>query len=197
MKTNEKTTALARNGGMTMVELIMTTMILGIVLIVVNSVFFSSHDMYTKTNERAGMQMDSRLGLSIMSQELRHAGCDPAEIGVQGVVRAAADTVRIRSDLDGDGVIETTEPSEDVTYFYDSSVQALFRDPGTGGAEIIVANVSNFTIAYLDASNNVLSPLPLDATKTAQVRAFALTIKTERPKSGEIELATTIALRNR
>lgn len=181
--------------GLTLVEVAITGMILGIVLAVVMGVFFSSNRLHQKTNQRVGMQMSTRLGLDIMTKELRHAGCDPSEVGVTGVVKAAADTIRIRADLDGDGAIQTAEPSEDVTYYYDPGTQILYRDPGTG-PQVIVPNVTNVTISYLDGASNVLGPLPLDATNMARVRSVAITITADSQDAGQVTWGTTVALRN-
>lgn len=178
-----------------MVELMVTTVALGIILAVVNSVFFTSNDMYARTNQRAEIQMDNRLGMGIMAREIRVAGCDPDQVGVQGIVRAAADTIRVRADRDADGFIQTTEPSEDVTYFYDAGQQMIFRNPGTG-PQPIVDNVSALTITYLDASNNVLGPLPLTALQANKVRLVSLAMTTTSQDAGEITLNTTIMLRN-
>lgn len=185
----------AGNRGMTMVELMITTLVFGIILAVLNSVFFSSNTMYAKTNERIGLQMNSRMGLSILTTELRQAGCDPTGMGVTAVVRATADTIRVQSDSNGDGAISTAEPSEDVTYFFDNATQSLNRDPGTGAA-VIVPNVSNATFTYLDGSNNVLGPTPLDANQANRVRTIAVTLTTTSANAGNITLTTSIALRN-
>ena len=185
----------AGNRGMTMVELMITTLVFGIVLAVLNSVFFSSNTMYAKTNERIGMQMNSRMGLSIMTTEVRQAGCDPTGMGVNAIVRATADSIRVQGDSNGDGAISTAEPSEDVTYFFDNASQTLNRDPGTGAA-VIVPNVTNATFTYLDGSNNVLGPLPLDANLANRVRTVAITLTTTSQNAGDITLTTSIAIRN-
>jgi prepilin-type N-terminal cleavage/methylation domain-containing protein len=184
-----------KQDGFTMVELMVTTVALAIILAVVNSVFFTSNDMYSRTNQRADLQMDNRLGMGIMAREIRHAGCDPQEIGITGVVRAAADTIRVRADMDGDGAIQTAEPSEDITYFYNPAQQTIFRDPGTG-PQPIVDNVSAMTLTYLDANNNVLGPLPLSAAQANRVRLVSIAMTTTSQDAGDLTLNTTVLLRN-
>lgn len=179
-----------------MVELLITTVVFGVVLAVLNSVFFSSNRMYAKTNERVGLQMNGRMGMSIMMTEIRQAGCDPTGMGVVGIVRATADSIHVRSDIDGDGAIATVEPSEDVTYFFDAGANTLNRDPGTG-AEVIVPNVTNAAFTFLDGSNNVLGPLPLDATQADRVRTVTVTVTSTTADAGNMTLSTAITLRNR
>lgn len=178
-----------------MAELLVTTIVLAIVLAAVNAVFFSSNDMYARSNNRAGAQMNSRLGMSIFSQEIRHAGCDPTGMGVTPILTAAQDTLRLNADLDGDGAIETVEPSEDITYFYDPLQQAVFRDPGTG-PQLIVPNVSALILVYLDAANQPLAPLPLTPAQADRVNSVLVQMTTEAEGAGEVTLTTTITLRN-
>ena len=63
MKT--KTRFFGNERGLTLVELAVTVIILGIVLVVVNRVFFASTRVYGVTSVRAGQQMSARAGLSI------------------------------------------------------------------------------------------------------------------------------------
>jgi prepilin-type N-terminal cleavage/methylation domain-containing protein len=190
-----KLSAWRNHFGFTLVEMIMTVLIFGIVLAVVNRVFFGTNDTYTKTSQRAGMGMNARLGLAMMSNDFRSAGCDPNGIGVVGIVIADDDSVRIRADLDGDGTIETTEPSEDVLYFFDPGTGSVFRNPGAG-AQLLVPNVTVMTLTYLDVNNNVLGPPPLSATEAALVRSIGLSITLQTRRAGELTLNTTVALRN-
>lgn len=185
------------SSGMTLVEVMITASILGVVLLVISGVFVSTSRLYSKTNQRAGVQMNSRQGISIMMTEIRQAGADPGDppIGVLAIVDARQDTIHVRSDLDGDGAIQTTEPSEDVTYFFDSTAQAILRDPGSG-PQVIVPNVTAMTLSYFDASNTQLNPMPLSAADAARVRSVGLTITSEDRDSGAMTLTTRIALRN-
>jgi len=181
--------------GMTLVEVMLAMLMLGVVMIVITGVFISSHHLYGKTNRRANMQMNARLGLGIMTREIRQAGCDPAGLGIPSVAYATGDTLRIQSDLDGDGTLATAEPSEDVTYFFDSNAQVLFRDPGSG-PQVLVKNVRNMAIVYRDANDNVLAPLPLTPEQTARIRSVSISMTARGLKKEEYTLTTRIALRN-
>lgn len=181
--------------GLTMVELMITTVILAVVLAVVNGIFFSSNEMYAKTNRRAGIQSNTRLGMSIMTKEIRHTGLDPLDAGINGLMAAKADTIRCIADMNADGAIQTAEPSEDVTYFYDAVAQAVMRDPGAG-PQVIVPNVTAMNFAYLDGANNPLLPLPLTPAQTSQVRSVAISMTSQARDVGDVTITTTIALRN-
>jgi prepilin-type N-terminal cleavage/methylation domain-containing protein len=181
--------------GLTLVEVMMTLLIFATVLAVINNVFFTTQGLYSVTSQRADMQMNSRSGLGVMVTEIRAAGCDPAQIGVVGIVSATADTIRVRSDLDGNGAITTNEPSEDIRYFYDADTRTIFRDPGTGPVAM-VPNVESLIFSYFDRDNQPLFPLPLDPAAAAMVRSVGITITSETPRGGAMDASTRIALRN-
>ena len=141
--------------------------------------------------------MGTRSGLALMLNELRQAGADPGDtpIGLAAVVTARADLIRVRADLNGDGVIQTAEPSEDVTYSYDSTANTVSRDPGSG-AVVLIPNVTSMGLVYFDDANQPLGPLPLSTANAARVRAIGLSMTAERRDSRPITLSTRIALRN-
>ena len=188
--------SLARNNqGLTLVEVMMTLLIFATVLAVINNVFFTTQNLYSSTSQRANMQMNARTGMGVMMTEIRAAGCDPTEMGLVAIVRATQDTVRVRSDLNGDGAITTAEPSEDVMYFYNPGNETVYRNSGAGAAAMI-PNVSSMNFAYFDENNQPLTPLPLSAARAALVRSVEISITSETPKGGELNTSTRIGLRN-
>ena len=122
-------------------------------------------------------------------------GCDPTEAGIAGIRRATADSCRFQSDLNGDGAIQTDEPSEDIVYFFDPGQETVFRDPGTG-PQIFITNVTQFAFQYFDDNNQVLGPLPLNNNLIPEVRSIGITITAETPRGGQIGTTTRIGLRN-
>lgn len=186
------------NRGMTLVELLITTAILGIVLLVVTGIMLSSSRLETRTVRRATVQAASRQALALMTTELRQAGADPGNppAGVVGIVSADSNQVRVRADLNGDGAIQTAEPSEDVTYSYNDTTNSISRNPGSGPTALI-SNVTDMRLSYFDAANQPITPLPLSTANAARVTAIGLTITSESRDSHPITLTTRITLRNR
>ena len=186
------------SSGKTLVELLVTTTILGIVLMTVSTIMLSSSRVQSRTVRRAEIQSSSRQALSLMATELRQAGADPSNLpaGVIGIVAGEADMVHLRADLNGDGVIQTAEPSEDVTYRYDNIAHVVTRDSGPGPAAILL-HVTGMQLSYYDAANQALVTLPLSTSDAARVKTVGLTITSEYRDSKPITLTTRITLRNR
>ncbi len=183
--------------GLTLVELTVTVVILAVVFLIVSSLFLSTSRFQSRTVRRAEVQMSGMQGMSLMTMEIRQAGADPADpqIGVVPIVTASATQIRVRSDLNADGVLQTTEPSEDVTYSYDAGQQAILRDPGSGAA-VAIPNVTDMALTYFDASDTPLTTFPLSATDAALVRSVGLTMTTQDRDSVGMTLTTRIMLRN-
>jgi prepilin-type N-terminal cleavage/methylation domain-containing protein len=182
---------------MTLLEMMVVIVILGVVMMTLMGIAMSATALHGRTTRLAGVQMSARQGVALMETEIRQAGADPRtpQIGVIAIGAGQANLIQVRADLNGDGVITTAEPSEDVTYSYNAGTQSVLRNPGTG-AQVIIPNVSAMTLSYFDAANALITPLPLSATNAARVRAVGLTITAMDADSMAITLNTRIALRN-
>lgn len=183
--------------GFSLVELMVVTAVLAAVVLVVSSFLMTSSKAEQQTVRRARIQGDARQTLYLMTTEIRQAGADPSTppVGVIGLASAGDATLRVRSDLNGNGVIETAEPSEDVTYAYDSTAKVIRRDPGTGAA-VVDSNVTAMTFTYFDSANQPVIPTPLSATDAARVCSIGLSVTSVDKDSQPLTLTSRIALRN-
>lgn len=184
--------------GMTLVELLVTTAILGGVLLIATGILLSTGRAESRTVRRAAVQASSRQALALMTTEIRQAGADPCNppAGVVALVSADSTAIRVRADLNADGALQTSEPSEDVTYRYDAASRTVTRDPGTG-AVAVLANVRALRLTYFDTARQPVGPLPLSAANAARVKTVGLTVTTESRDSAPMTLTTRITLRNR
>ncbi len=183
------------NEGFTLVEMMMTLLIFGVVMGVIGNVFFTTQGLYGRTSQRAAQQQGVRAGLTVMVEELRRAGADPLLTGLVGLVTCDSGTVHIRAELNDIAGIQTVEPSEDVTYFWDPALETVFRDNGTGPLPLIT-NVSDFELQYFDVANVLLAPLPLTPALAGAVKSIAIAITTETNQGGEVSSQTRVGLRN-
>ena len=186
------------SAGMTLVELMVVIGVSALVALLVTTVLFSSAHMGARTSRRAEIQGGSRQALSMMTTELRQAGADPSipPTGVVGIVAADSVKIHVRADLNGDGIIQTAEPSEEVTYAWSDSTHVLSRDPGTG-PEPVLSNVRALTLKYFDENNTQLTSLPLSASDAARVHSIRISLTAEEGDSHPITLTTRATLRNR
>jgi len=183
--------------GFTMVELLVALSIMATVIAILAAVLIGSVHTQRETMSRAEIQAAARQTVALMATELRQTGADPRipPVGVVGVAAADSTSVRIRADLNGDGAIGTTEPSEDVTYTYNPNTQTVSRNPGTG-AQALQNHVTNLRFTYFDSEDAPLTSLPLSTTDRALVHSIGLTLTCDTPDSHPLTLTTRITLRN-
>ena len=67
--------------GMTLVEMMVALVLFGVIMGVVFSFLVNSRRSYTSISERVEYQQSARAVLSLVTREIRSAGCDPLEIG--------------------------------------------------------------------------------------------------------------------
>lgn len=191
----QRLSLLGNPSGLTMVEMMVGIVLAAVAAGVVYSVFISTQGMYYDSREILDNQSDSRVILSMLAQEIRSAGSDVQDIGVQRLVSCAADTIHVQSDLNSDGVISTQEPAEDVKYYYDAARKELYRDTGVG-AIVVLKGLESCTFQYLDANGNALSPLPLDAAGRRQVRAVQIDLSVQLKNDAIRDFSSVVAIRN-
>ena len=199
MRTHVRTqrSAPRRLAGFTLVELMIAIVVLSIVVVGVSSILMTSGRAESRTVRRARLQGDARQTLYLMTTEIRQAGADPGNppIGLVGLASASDASVHIRADLNGNGAIETAEPSEDITYAWDSTAKVIRRDPGTGAA-VVDSNVTALTFTYFDATGLPVVPTPLSAADCARVCSIGVSMTALDNDSQPITLTARIALRN-
>jgi len=190
--------SLSASRGMTLAELLVTMTILGLVIVVVTGMFIRSSRLESRTVRRAEMQAATRQALALLTTELRQAGADPRNppAGVVAIVSADSTVIRVRADLNGDGTLQTSEPSEDVTYQWNAGTKVVTRDPGAGASPIL-RNVTLMRLTYFDSANQQILPMPLSTANAARVTSIRLRLTSEHRDSAPLALDTRITLRNR
>jgi type IV pilus assembly protein PilW len=183
--------------GFTLLELLVTLTILAMVLLVLSTIFIATNRTHRKVNRNANLQASARQALSLLSTEVREAGADPTvpPTGIVGIVSADSVSLRVRADLNADGAITTTEPSEDVTYTYVPGTKTLQRNPGTGASDLL-KNVTAMTFTYFDVNNAPLTSLPLSASDRLAVHSIGVSITCLDRDSQTLNLSSRISLRN-
>jgi prepilin-type N-terminal cleavage/methylation domain-containing protein len=181
--------------GMTLVELMIALAIFGIIMGVVFGFMAGARDSYTETRQKARYQQSMRATITLLSREVRSAGCDPMSSGFERIAQADVDLLQCRMDLNGDADAADNSPDEDITYTYDAGAGQLSRDAGNGPM-VILRGLTNLAFTYFDDDGNLLNNVPLNALDRSRVRSVALTFQGETNEGDPVNYSTRIALRN-
>lgn len=181
--------------GLTLVEMMISVAAFGMIMIVIMGFLVGSRNSYTETRERAQTQQSMRAVLSLLTAEIRSAGCDPTASGFDTFGLADVSTLQARMDLNGDSDVTDNNPDETVTYTYNAGAGELSRNDG-GGAQVILRGLTGVTFTYFDATGNALGGTPLSAGDRARVRSVQILLQGETIKGEPVDYSTRIALRN-
>ncbi len=186
---------LGNRRGMTLVEMLVALSLFGIAMTVIFTFMINSRRSYSDISERVEYQQAMRAVMSLVSREVRSAGCDPTAINFTRFPVADLGQLQCRMDLDGDGVIEVVEPAEDVIYMYLPVTEELTRNSGSG-AQTILRNITNLTFLYFDENGNQLGPVPLAASDRDLIRFVEIVIQGVSDRDEPVNYTTRILIRN-
>ena len=133
--------------------------------------------------------------LSLVTREVRSAGCDPTESGFETIGVASATQMSCLSDLNGDADTGDQGPDESVSYSYDAVAGELSRDSGNGPV-VILRGLTAWTFTFYAADGTVLNALPLSALDRARVREVEVNLAGETAEGEPVSYGTRVALRN-
>jgi len=184
------------DAGFTLAEMAVAMVLAGVAAAVVFGVLFNTRTSYEDTKSYVDVQSDVRVCMSLMAQDIRGAGASPAELPFERIAIAESDTIRVLSDLNGNGMIDVgSEPPEDVTWYWDRDEEALVRRTALGDLPI-ARNVVFFGMNFLDTNGDELDLFPLTRDDRAAVQAVELFVQFEIAEGAERWRNVTIMLRN-
>lgn len=174
--------------GFTLVEVLVTVAIGGVVMAGIYTTFFSQQRSYITQSEVAAMQQNLRAALFNLKREIRMAGYNPTGTADAGILSAGADSIQIGMDLTddagtGDPDGDVSDKDETVTYFLSDTdgdgVNDLARQiPVPGGTyetEMAAEHIDALDFVYLDS--NGVETSNLDNIRSVQVTVVARTGK--------------------
>jgi len=188
LSSNRPLAIICGNAGFSLIELVLSMGIMLVVLSAIISLFTSLNRMYTTQGVAAGVQQVARVGIDIMTRNIRMAGLNPLSTSIIGIVQAAPEIIRFEYDIDGDGYI-ATDGEEDIAYLLNANNQLIQQRNGNNDSNrSLVDNVSDLTFRYLDADD--MDTNDLDAIRTVEV---SLTV--EEPAGRDKVLSRTYSTR--
>jgi len=178
--------------GFTIVELLVTMAIAGLVLAAIYAVFTSSNRSYHTQDRVVDTQQGLRVGVDFMVRDIRLAGLDPEETDLFEIEQATATLIQFTTDLNMNGVIDE-DNRERIAYQFSGTVlqrcslDTGYQDnPGTPPPDRVpqtwdslIENVNNLTFEYLDAAGNDLGEPGTDETELGKVRTVVITMQTQ------------------
>ena len=181
--------------GLTLTELMISLAIFGVIMGVLFGFLVGARNSYSETRERAQYQQSMRAVMSLITREVRSAGCKPDDTNGYAFDKFAvadAGQLQVRMDLNGDQDIVDVGPDENVSYSF--AVGNLTRDNGNG-PQVILRGVQAFTFTYYDEVGNQLAGVPLSPANRDLVRFVGINIQGLTDQGEPVTYTTRIALR--
>ena len=183
--------AVRSNQGFTLVELLVTLVVSGVVLAGICSTFYSQQTAYLNQEQIIAMQQNLRVAIYNMEREIRMAGHDPNGDAGAGIVTANANSIRIAQDLTGNGGTgdpdkDVGDPGENITYSLqdadgDGDMDLVRNDHNGAGIQMIAEDIDALNFVYLNQNG-------LPTTLLADIRSVQITVlaKTGLPSRGYV-----------
>jgi len=167
--------------GFTIVELMISLLIGGIVMAGVISAFLSQHKSYLVQDDSVFMQENLRSAVEIMTRDLRMIGYDPDGLGA-GITAATVNSITFTRGDDAGGLETITYSLYDA--FGDGDMD-LGRTDTVNGQQPVAENIDALNFVYLDGSGAVTAIL-------ADIRAvqFSLVVRAETRDSNYVNNIT-------
>jgi type II secretory pathway component PulJ len=183
---------------MTLVEMMVALTIFAVAMTVIFSFLLNSRRTYSDISDRVEYQQTARATLSLITQEIRSAGCNPGGALFDDFVVAGDDWLHFQRDLNGNGVIDpVAQPGEDVFYLYQDEPEMVWRRGGDGaGWQVLLRNVTAMNFTYFDEEGNQLGPGWLTPEEMAAIRSLEINISGEADNGEPVNYGTRVSLRN-
>jgi type IV pilus assembly protein PilW len=203
MKTREVKPRTGREGGLTLVELMVALVIATILLAGLYRLFRSTQTGYLAQNQLAELQQNARIGVDEMIREMRLAGyqayCDPVTADA-AMFEFEADTdlngkpERIIYKLDAENNRLLRASSGDL----DASIGCTSYDATAAANDLyqtVASNVTSLNFAYYDRSNG-----PTVDPSAVRRMTINLTVSAKKPEQGgatrSVQMTSDVKLRN-
>ncbi|MFQ5656386.1 MAG: PilW family protein [Candidatus Methylomirabilales bacterium] len=187
-------TRLACRSGFTIVEVLITTVVMSMILAAVYTMFITSLTTYSKGVGKADIQQNARIALEQMIRGIRMAGyesptmanpaCPSPKSAACVIPVQNATQINVRGDIDGDDVTEEIEYRLQNCAGGICELAERERDwddtTSTWGAwtpyEVAAINVKTLTITYLPAGNPTTVRVQLGVEDTPGNQNVAFTV---------------------
>lgn len=191
--------------GYSILELIVAMTIILVVLGLVSTMFARSLATRQRESSRTDALTAAQAALNVISRELANSGYGLAGNGIS-LADSNAQQLHFHSNVRNDNEV-FTDPSENVTYYFDPTTQSILRHDRNGGGvnvpttSIIINRISSLGFQYFDyvGTNPGVGPLATPSVNTAKVRV-RVTVLLEQVQGQvnpqNVVLTSDVTLRN-
>lgn len=203
--------------GFSLIELMVAMAIMLTLLAIVSTMLTRSMSVRARESRRTDALTSAQAALNVLSREIANAGygiydSSVTRIANNGLVYddSGANQLHFRANLTNTGpqddpiALQTTDPGEDVTYFFDAATESIVRyDPNdTPQTSVVVNGISNVTFEYFDyvaSSSTPIGPLSVPTPDTGRVR-INVTVQMDpvvgQPDGDVVSFTSEVTLRN-
>ena len=204
MKRTEKN----KSAGFSIVELMVAMTIMLVLLALISGIFARSLGTREFESSRTDALTSSQAALNVISREVANSGYgireadDSASNGLV-LTDCTNKRIHIRANVDNDN-LTTSEPGEDVTYFYDAETQSIVRYDPNDVPQLsgVVNRVSEVTFQYFDYTGSSSTPSLSKTTPTSDTGRVRINVTVfledvpGYPTDQKVTFTSDITLRN-
>ena len=204
-----------KESGFSLMELLVSMAIVGVVAAAIYAIFFTSNRTYITQEEVVDAQQRARIAMDFMTRDIRMARLDPlgnaedtADGDGAGFKEATATKIRFTMDLDmnggidaSNGIVGSTLNEERVSYELVGRElrRGLYENTADSRWDVLINGVSSLIFSYQDETGAVM-PLPVTGSNLNRIRVIHISLTCEfRDAQGIVRarnLSTTVTCRN-
>ena len=192
--------------GFSIIELLIAMTIMLVVLSLAAGLLSKSLSTRSRESSRTDALTATQAALNVISREVANSGYGLKGNGiVLGIVPGADSNnkkLHFLSNVTNTNWV-TTDPGENITYFYDPGTKSILRyDANVGGTSIIINRISDLDFKYYDYVGSVSTPPVGSVTPTENTARIKVTITVMlenvqgQPKDQKVVLTSDVTLRN-
>jgi len=139
------------NKGFTLVEILISIAVAGVVMAGIYSAYSSQQRSYIVQEQVAGMQQNLRASMDLMEREIRMAGYDPTGYAGAKIIKADIAELKFTIDLNGNRDVSSSTGNTNEQIRYRLTVNGgLGREVWGSGLQPVAENIDAINFVYLD-----------------------------------------------
>jgi prepilin-type N-terminal cleavage/methylation domain-containing protein len=204
-----------KNGGFSLVEMLVAMSITLLLLGLVASLFARALSVRARESRRTDALTSAQAALNVMSREISNAGYGMNYVNATGnklpsnglkVSDSTNRQIHFRANTDNNVNTSpgTTSAGEDVTYFFDAATASIVRYdanlPAGSRTSVVVNRISQVTFTYFDyvgaTSTGTATAIPTRDTGRIEINITVTLDPVQGQPNGQVSFTSQVTLRN-